>query len=209
MVRCVQAAVYADLGRSARCRNDFAHAGRWFKKAMAAVKDTDCAGLVWVCVHYGRTLFAVDDYLQARELFLQAHRIAQARNELWGRSAAAAYCAYFQMSEGDYAQAAQTLSEAMASAEQMDSPLERGILNFVCMKIRRRLDLEQQEDSPLQRLLTDSADDYARRGVRLCSGIPDVFEMQMLSRDLRDGISSQLRYRSSDLYSKNKRFMSE
>ena len=58
-------------------------------------------------------------------------------------------------------------------------------------------------------LLPDTADNYARRGVRLCSGVPDVFEMQMLSKDLRDGISSQLRYRSSELYSKNKRFMSE
>ena len=113
------------------------------------------------------------------------------------------------MTEGDYDLAARTLGEAMTAAEQMASPLESGILNFVCMKIRRRLDLEQREDSSLQRLLTDSADDYARRGVRLCSGIPDVFEMQMLSRDLRDGISTQLRYRSSELYSKNKRFMSE
>lgn len=208
-VRCVLAAVYGDLGRSARCRNDFVHAGRWFKKAMSAVKDYDCAGQVWLYVHYGRTLFAVDDYTRARELFLEADRIARERGELWGRTAAAAYCAYFQTSEGDYAKAARTLSEAMATAEQMNAPLERGILNFVCMRIRRRLDLEQREDSPLQALLTDTADDYARRGVRLCSGIPDVFEMQMLSRDLRDGISTQLRYRSSELYSKNKRFMSE
>ena len=208
-VRCVLSAVYGDLGRSARCRNDFVHAGRWFKKAMAVMNGLDCAGQVWLYVHYGRTLFAVDDYMQARALFLEAYRIARERDELWGRTAAAAYCAYFQMTEGDYDLAARTLGEAMAAAEQMASPLESGILNFVCMKIRRRLDLEQREDSSLQRLLTDSADDYARRGVRLCSGIPDVFEMQMLSRDLRDGISTQLRYRSSELYSKNKRFMSE
>ena len=208
-VRCVLAAVCGDLGRSARCRNDFAHAGRWFKKAMDLLKQERCAGQVWLCVHYGRTLFAVDDYIRARELFREAYGIAREREELWGRTAAAAYCAYFLMSDGDDALAAQTLSEAMASAEQMGSPLERGILNFVCMRIRRRLDLEQREASPLQQLLTDSADDYARRGVRLCSGIPDVFEMQMLSRDLRDGISTQLRYRSSELYSKNKRFMSE
>lgn len=208
-VRCVLAAIYGDLGRSARCRNDFVHAGRWFKKAMAAMKGLDCAGQVWLYVHYGRTLFAVDDYMRARDLFMDAYRIARERGELWGRTAAAAYCAYFHMSEGDYTLAAQTLEEAMTSAEQMNSPLESGILNFVCMKIRRRLDLELREDSPLHRLLKDTADDYARRGVRLCSDIPNVFEIQMLSRDLRDGISTQLRYRSSDLYSKNKRFMSE
>lgn len=208
-VRSALAAIYGDLGRSARCRNDFVHAGRWFKKAMGLLKDTACVGQVWLCVHYGRTVFAVDDYIRARELFETAYDMARRTNELWGRTAAAAYCAYFQMTDGDYDLAAGTLSEAMAYAEQMQSPLESGILNFVCMKIRRRLDLEQRMDSPLQDLLPDAADDYARRGVRLCSGIPDVFEMQMLSKDLRDGISSQLRYRSSELYSKNKRFMSE
>lgn len=208
-VRGVLAAAYGDLGRGARCRNDFVHAGRWFKKAELLQKDTECAGQVWIYVHYGRTVFAVDDQLRARELFSDALKIARERDELWGRTAAAAYCAYFQMTDGDHNLAAQTLQEAMACAEQIQSPLESGILNFVCMRIRRRLDLEQRLDSPLQPLLSDSADDYARRGVRLCSGIPDVFEMQMLSKDLRDGISSQLRYRSSELYSKNKRFMSE
>ena len=208
-VRGVLAAVFGDLGRSARCRNDFIHAGKWFKKAMGLLKDTQCAGQVWLYVHYGRTVFAVDDYVRARELFRTAYDLAERSSELWGKTAAAAYCAYFEMTDGDYEQAAQTLREAMACAEQMHSPLESGILNFVCMKIRRRLDLEQRTDSPLQVLLPDTADDYARRGVRLCSGVPDVFEMQMLSKDLRDGISSQLRYRSSELYSKNKRFMSE
>ena len=76
------------------------------------------------------------------------------------------------------------------------------------MKIRRRLDLDQQE-SVLAQLLPDRADDYARRGVRLGNSIPDVFEVQILTKELRDGISTQLRYRSSELYSKNKRFMSE
>jgi hypothetical protein len=61
----------------------------------------------------------------------------------------------------------------------------------------------------LTQLLSDRPDDYARRGVRLCGFLPDIFEIQMLSKDLRDGISTQLRYRSSELYSKNKRFMSE
>ena len=208
-VRCVQTAVCGELGRIACSRRDFVHAGRWFKKAMSMVKDINCAGRIWLYVHYGRTLFAVDDYMRAGDLFREAYGIAVERNELWGRTAAAAYCAYFQMTEGDYELAARTLSEAMACSEQAGSPLEDGILNFVSMRIRRRLDMEQWEDTPLHRLLPDAADDYARRGVRLCSGIPDVFEMQMLSRDLRDGISTQLRYRSSELYSKNKRFMSE
>lgn len=208
-IRPVLAACYADLGRGARCSNDFLHAGRWFKKAQDLLGDRRCPGQVWIYVHYGRTVFAVDDHIHAKALFAQALDLARSREELWGHTAAAAYCAYFQMTDGDDALAAQTLREAMACAEQMRSPLESGILNFVCMKIRRRMDLEQRPDSPLASLLPDAADDYARRGVRLCRGIPDIFEMQMLTKDLQDGISSQLRYRSSELYSKNKRFMSE
>lgn len=208
-IRPILAACYADQGRGARCRNDFLHAGRWFKKAQDLLQDQFCAGQVWIYVHYGRTVFSVDDHIHAKELFAQALELARQRQELWGHTAAASYCAYFQMTDGDDALSAQTLQEAMTCAEQMASPLESGILSFVCMKIRRRLDLEQRPDSPLVPLLPDTADEYARRGVRLCRGIPDVFEMQMLSKDLRDGISSQLRYRSSELYSKNKRFMSE
>ena len=113
------------------------------------------------------------------------------------------------MTERDAEGAAVILREAMEQAQVLQSPLEWGILNFVCMKIRRRLDLEQLRDSPLMPLLPDQADDYARRGVRQCSFLPDGFEVQILAKDLRDGISSQLRYRSSELYSKNKRFMSE
>ena len=208
-VRCVLASVYADMGRIALCRNDFSHAGPWYKKALGLLKDTDCVGQVWLLVHYGRTVFAVDDHIRARDLFREAYSMAQKTGEPWGRTAAGAYCAYFAMAEGDEDGAARILRESTEAEALLNSPMERGILNFVRMKIRRRLDLEQRQDSALTQLLPDQADDYARRGVRLCSFIPDIFEIQMLSKDLRDGISTQLRYRSSELYSKNKRFMSE
>lgn len=208
-VRCVLASVYADMGRIALCRNDFSHAGPWYKKALGLLKDTDCVGLVWLLVHYGRTVFAVDDHIRARDLFREAYSMAHKTGEPWGRTAAGAYCAYFAMAEGDEDGAARILRETAEAEALLNSPMERGILNFVRMKIRRRLDLEQRKDSALTQLLPDQADDYARRGVRQCSFIPDIFEIQMLSKDLRDGISTQLRYRSSELYSKNKRFMSE
>ena len=208
-VRCLLASVYGDLARNAQCRNDYAHAGPWYKKALGLLKDMDCVGQVWLLADYGRMAFALDDYIRARDLFRQAYAMARKTGELWGRAAAGAYCAYFAMAEGDAESAAVLLREAIEQAQIMQSPLEWGIVNFVCMRIRRRLDLEQLRDSPLMPLLPDPADDYARRGVRQCSFLPNVFEVQILAKDLRDGISSQLRYRSSELYSKNKRFMSE
>lgn len=208
-VRCVLASAYADMGRIALCRNDFYHAAPWYKKALGLLKDSECVGKVSVLVHYGRTVFAVDNHIQAKNLFREACEQARKTGEPWGRTAADAYCAYFAMAEGDEDDAARFLREAAEEETVLDSPMERGILDFVRMKIRRRLDLEQRRDSALTQLLPDRPDEYARRGVRLCGHLPDIFEIQMLSKDLRDGISTQLRYRSSELYSKNKRFMSE
>ena len=198
-----------NLGNIASLQKKYTEALAWYKKALGLLKDMDCVGQVWLLADYGRMAFALDDYIRARDLFRQAYAMARKTGELWGRAAAGAYCAYFAMAEGDAEGAAVLLREAIEQAQIMQSPLEWGIVNFVCMRIRRRLDLEQLRDSPLMPLLPDPADDYARRGVRQCSFLPDVFEVQNLAKDLRDGISSQLRYRSSELYSKNKRFMSE
>lgn len=207
-VLCVLASAYGDMGRFSLCGNDFSKAGPWYRKALALLQDTDCVGQVWLLVHYGRTVFAVDDYPRAKSLFGEAYALAEKTGEHPGRAAAGAYCAYFAMADGDEETAARLLREAMEEEQVLHSPMEGAILNFISMKIRRRLDLDQQ-DSGLTVLLPDRADDYARRGVRLGNSIPDVFEVQILTKDLRDGISSQLRYRSWELYSKNKRFMSE
>lgn len=208
-IKRILGAVYGDCGRVARCRNDFAKASRYFKKALDLLKNDDCAGRVWVYVHYGRTVFALEDHFRAKELFFEAYRIADETGELWGKTAAAAYCAYFMAEDGEYERAAGMLMDAAACAEKANSPLEASILCFVSMHIRRRMDMEGWTEERLEKILPDSVDDYARRGIRLCSGIPDVYEAQMLSKDLRDGITSQLRYRSSQLYSKKRNFMSE
>ncbi|MEG1773859.1 MAG: hypothetical protein RR320_03280, partial [Oscillospiraceae bacterium] len=105
--------------------------------------------------------------------------------------------------------AVQSLSDAQASAASLNSPVEGVILCFVSMHIRRGLDLEQQRNTPLDKLLPFSMDSYARQGIRMLSGIPDVFEAQLLSHSLRDGISAQQHYRAAELYSKNKHFMTE
>lgn len=207
-VCAVLASAYGDMGRFSLCANDFSKAGPWYKKALALLRDTDCVGQVWLLVHYGRTVFAVDDHTRAKHLFQEAYALAEKTGEHPGRTAAGAYCAYFAMADGEEEEAAKLLREAMEEEQVLHSPMEGAILNFICMKIRRRLDLDQQE-SVLAQLLPDRADDYARRGVRLGNSIPDVFEVQILTKELRDGISTQLRYRSSELYSKNKRFMSE
>ena len=77
------------------------------------------------------------------------------------------------------------------------------------MQVRHRRELEQRLDLPLAQLVPDSAEDYARKGIRLSSRIPDVFEAERLSLALRDGITTRVRYRAAELYSKNKHYMAE
>ena len=208
-VRLQLAAAYADYGRVYRQYQDYAEACSYYKRALALLEDGPWPGGVWIYVHYGRAAFVLEDHARAKELFSQGYRDAQTTGELWGRTAAAAYTAYYQMLDGDYAQAAESLSDAKASQKRLGSPLEGTILNFICMQIRHRMELEQRMDTPLARQVPDSAEDYARQGIRLASRIPDVFEAERLSQSLRDGITTKVRYRATELYSKNKHYMAE
>lgn len=208
-VRLQLAAVYCDYGRVCRQRLEYADACSYYKRALSLLGDLPWPGGVWVYVHYGRAAFALEDHPRARELFQHGYDNAKVSGELWGRTAAAAYTAYYQAMEGDYERAAVSLADAQSCQQRLNFPLEGVILHFVSMHIRSRLDLEQRTGSPLAPLLTYSPESYARQGVRLLSSVPSVFEAEQLSQSLRNGIATQQRYRASELYSKNKHFMAE
>ena len=208
-IRLQLAAVFCGLGQVHSSRKDYVSACAAFKKALELSKHSQYPGAVWIYVHYGRTALLLDDQPKARELFTRGLESARATGEPWGRTAAAAYVARCQTDDGDYEQAALSLKDAQESLARLSSPLEAGILSYAGMYIRRALDLAQRRDSPLEALLPLSADGYARQGLRLLSGLQGVPEADLMSRELRDGITSQVRYRSWELYSKNKHFMSE
>lgn len=207
---CVQlAAVYCGLGQVRSRQKDYAQACAAFKKALSLPGAGQYPGMAWVCLHYGRTAFLLDDHPKARELFQRGLDLARSTGAPWGRTALAAYTACYEAEDGDYDQAARDLADAQDCLRRLDAPLESGILAYASMRLCRTLDLAQRSDSPLEPLLPFSADSYARQGVRLLSGLTGVFEAELMSRSLRDGITSQVRYRASELYSKNKHFMSE
>ena len=208
-VRLQLAAAYADYGRVCRQVQDYAEACSYFKRALSLLEDGPWPGGVWIYVHYGRAAFLLEDHARAKELFERGYQDAKVTGELWGRTAAAAYTAYYQMLNGDYASAADSLAAAQRTQNILESPLEGTILNFICMQVRHRMELEQRLDLPLAQLVPDSAEDYARKGIRLSSRIPDVFEAERLSLALRDGITTRVRYRAAELYSKNKHYMAE
>ena len=208
-VRLQLAAAYAGYGQVCRQCQEYAEACSYYKRALALLEDGPWPGGVWIHVHYGRAALALEDHTRARELFLQGYRDAKTTGEPWGRTAAAAYTAYYLMMDSDYRGAAEHLAEAQNSQRQLQSPLEGTILNFVCMQIRYRLELEHRMDTPLADLVPQVPEDYARQGIRLAASIPGVFEAERLSQSLRDGITSKVRYRATELYSKNRHYMAE
>ncbi|WMJ85136.1 AAA family ATPase [Oscillospiraceae bacterium LTW-04] len=207
--RLLLAAANYDYGQLCRQRRDYAGACSHFKKALSMLGNEPWPGTLWIYVHYGRTAFAMEDHFKAKELFKQGYALSDKTGELWGRTAAAAFCAYYLLRDGDYEAATHCLSDAQHSAQSLPSPLEGAILCFVSMRIRLRLDKESGYISALSKLLPMSAESYARQGIRKLSDIPDVFETELLSTGLRDGIAAQQNIRASELYSKNRHFMAE
>jgi len=203
------AAAYGDYARVCRHKNGYAEACTYFKKALSLLSDGAWPGMTWLYVHYGRTVFNLDDHAKACELFEAAFRASERSGELMGRAAAACYTAYYLAQEKDYDRAAERLREARRCQDLIGSPLEGGILCFVSMELRRRLEWEGRMATPLGALLSYPSDSYARQGVRLLADIPDVFEAELLARGLREGISERPTYRASELYSKTRHFMTE
>ncbi len=118
-VRLQLAAVYCDYGRVCRQRLEYADACSYYKRALSLLGDLPWPGGVWVYVHYGRAAFALEDHPRARELFQHGYDNAKVSGELWGRTAAAAYTAYYQAMEGG-------TTSGRRSAWPMPSPASSG-----------------------------------------------------------------------------------
>ncbi len=204
------AGAYYDYGRVCRQRLDYAGACSYYKKALALVGEgAYCPGAVWIYVHYGRTAFAMEDHARAGTLFRRGYELGLEREELYGLAAAAAYTAYYEVHGENYGQAVRALTRARQVSEQVSSPLEEGILCFVSMCLRAGLDMGRWADSALEALLPEGADVYARQGMRVLSGFSGVYEADLMSRGLKNGIAQKRNFRARELYSPNRNFVAE
>lgn len=204
------AGAYYDYGRVCRQRQDYVEACSYYKKALALVgEDSHYPGTVWIYVNYGRAVFALEDHSRAQTLFRKGYEVGLEREEVYGLTAAAAYTAYYEMKQGNYAQAAQALNKAQKLSMELDSVLEKGILCFISMKIRAALDRGCCISQELELLLPDPAENYARQGVRILADVPQVFEVEQMARGLKEGISQKRSFRARELYSPNRNFMAE
>ncbi len=204
------AGAYYDYGRVCGLLKDYAKASSYYKKALSLLEETPPAvGRVWVHANYGRLAFILEDQMVARKQFALGYQAGQTTQELWGMTVAAGFTAYYEMLDGAYHSSASLLSQARQTAEKLGSPLEKAILCYVSMLMRDKLDQQGCDCQELQQLLPYSVESYARQGTRLLPGVPDIFEVEQLSRRLREGIATKNRYKASELYSKNKHFMTE
>ena len=61
----------------------------------------------------------------------------------------------------------------------------------------------------IRMLLPENAKDYAHLGIKSAKNIPDIYEVEEMQAVLRSNFSQKDRYYASELYSKNKWFMTE
>lgn len=208
-VRLQMAAVREAHGCVMLCKGDYVQASHSFRLALEALAGDPWVEEPWLCVHYGRTAYQMADHSRARQLFERARQAAHTCGTLWGLGAASAYLAYYSAQDERYESAANYLREAADAADRSDSALEKGIVQYISMLLRSRLDLEGRRTTALEPLLPLSAEAYARQGVRQLSGLHRTFEADELSRGLREGILTQSRYRAAELYSRERHFMTE
>lgn len=203
------AQAYSDYGRLSRYQNKYAKACSFFKKSLALLDGKNLSFSVWIYVHYGRTVYALEDHLTAKSLFDKACRIAEQTGELLGRTAAESYAAIYAARSEDREAAARHLKNAASLVEKASAPLETSIFNFARMSIRRMLDRRQLDSEILHKILPENATEYARLGIMGIGDVPDVYEVEEMQAILRTNIVQKDSYKASDLYSKNKWFMTE
>lgn len=203
------ALAYADLGRLCRYQEKYAKAGSCFKKSLSLLADGDWSFSVWIYVHYGRTAYALEDHITAKSMFDAACRIAEKTGKLLGRTAAEAYAAIYAARASEDAAVRRHLKNASLYCERADSPLETSIFYYACMVIRLLLDQYQLKGENLAEILPESAQEYAHLGIKTAKSLPDVYEVEEMQKVLRSNLTQRDRYYASDLYSKNKWFMTE
>lgn len=209
-VRLQLAAVYCDYGRVCRQRLEYADACSYYKRALSLLGDLPWPGGVWVYVHYGRAAFALEDHPRARELFQHGYDNAKVSGELWGRTAASAYTAYYQAMEGDYERAAVSLGRCPVLPAAAEFPSWRGsssTLSPCTSAAGWTWSSGRAPPSPLCSPTPRRA--TPGRGSACFPASPAYSRREQLSQSLRNGIATQQRYRASELYSKNKHFMAE
>ena len=200
---------YSDQGRLRRYQEKYAKAGSCFKKSISLLAGGDWSFSVWIYVHYGRTVYALEDHLTAKSLFDEACRIAEKTGKLLGRTAAESYAAIYAARAADDAAVERHLINASVYFEKSASPLETSIFYYACMIIRLMLDQFQLKGENLGKILPESAQEYAHLGIKNAKSLPDVYEVEEMQKVLRSNLRQRDNYYASDLYSKNKWFMTE
>ena len=126
--------------------------------------DLPWPGGVWVYVHYGRAAFALEDHPRARELFQHGYDNAKVSGELWGRTAASAYTAYYQAMEGGLRAGGGQLGRCPVLPAAAEFPSGGGHPPLCLHAHPQPAGPGAADGLPLAPLLTYSPESYARQG---------------------------------------------
>lgn len=179
-----------------------------FKKSLADLQAYAGTGMVWLYVHYGRAARCLDDHAKASELFFKACDTAERTGEPWGQQAAFAYAALYHAEEEKHSQVQYCLARAFSIPAHSSTPLEEGILCLVCVQL---LDYARLHHLPpsVTSLLTESGEQYARKGIRALENHGSTTEYAELTRRLEELLRNKKRYKAFELYGKSKNYIAE
>ncbi|MEG0020180.1 MAG: hypothetical protein RR728_06505, partial [Oscillospiraceae bacterium] len=201
---------YHYLGEIKRKQKDFAGACNEYKMGVSVLGGiANIPGIAAMYTDYGRAAFALDDHTKAKELFAQACNNYQATGELFGRAMALAYNGYYLALEGSYDFAIENLKLASDCAALGGIVQDNGIYWCIVAQLRHKLDTQEIVSRQLDLYLQKSLTIYCKRGIKLLSKDQYSYEVDILKRCLYYGINKERPYTPQELYSKNKKFMTE
>ncbi|MEG1801735.1 MAG: hypothetical protein RR273_07125, partial [Oscillospiraceae bacterium] len=126
-----------------------------------------------------------------------------------GRAMALAYNGYYLALEGSYDFAIENLKLASDCAALGGIVQDNGIYWCIVAQLRHKLDTQEIVSRQLDLYLQKSLTIYCKRGIKLLSKDQYSYEVDILKKCLYYGINKERPYTPQELYSKNKKFMTE
>ncbi len=165
-------AAYNYLGEMERRQRRFPEAVSHYKTAVSLCTEHNIAISATFFTNLGCAYMGMGVRTEAFHNFLCASEIYENSRTLMGRSVTKGYCALYYSEGGDFETAKQFLSEAERSANQLGSPLEKGLLRRTQAELLYRFYTEYQE------VLSEGLEFYIKDCRRLLEPLMNIYEVK-------------------------------
>jgi DNA-binding SARP family transcriptional activator/GTPase SAR1 family protein len=167
-------AAYNYLGEMERRQLNFEAAIAYYKTAISLCTEHNTSISATFFTNMGCAYMGMGNKKEAFYNFLCASEIYENSKTLMGRSVAKGYCAVYYSEAGDFDTARQFLDEAEKAANQLGSPLEKGLLRRTQAELLYRFKKDYEE------VLAEGLDFYIEDCNRLLKPLRNIYEIKDL-----------------------------